>query len=301
VAFVSSSPTGALPSLDPRVLARVSNLSLRARLVVDGVLSGLHRSPQHGSSVEFAEHKEYSPGDEIRHLDWKRYARTDRYTVKRFEEETNLRALLVLDGSGSMDFGSGALSKWAYSVTLALSLAYLLLRQSDAVGMAVATADGERYVPPRSDSAHLHALIHTLEGFRPAGALELAAALDTLAGRMRRRGLLIVITDGLDGPESTLKALGRLRHRHHEVVVFQVLDPVELSFPFDELTRFESPEDGTTVLSDPRLVRREYLARLRAHNQALSRGCRAHEIDLVSVDCSEPPDHALVRYLAARS
>ena len=165
----------------------------------------------------------------------------------------------------------------------------------------MAASSGERYVPPRSDSAHLHALVRTLEGFEPAGPLKLASALDTLAGRMRRRGLFIVISDALDDLESTLKALGRLRHRRHEVVVFQVLDPVELSFPFVELTRFESLEDDTSVLSDPRLVRREYLARLEAHNQALSRGCRAHEIDLVSVDCSEPPDRALVRYLAARS
>jgi len=286
--------------LDPLTLAKVANLSLKARLVVEGVLSGLHKSPHHGSSVEFAEHKEYSPGDDTRHIDWKVYAKSDRYTVKRFEEETNLKATLVLDASASMLYQGSGVSKWEYAVTLAASLGYLMLRQSDAVGLALVSGAGTSFVPPRSNSGHLKALLDALERARPAGRVALGPALETLAGRLRRRGLVMVVSDALDELPPLLRALAHLRHQRHEVILFQVLDRDEIEFPFEGLTLFASLEDEREVLSDPVVVRRDYLARLAAHEATLERALRAHEIDRVRLVTSTPLDKALVAYLAAR-
>jgi len=286
--------------VDPYTLVKIANLALRARLVVDGVLTGLHKSPHHGSSVEFAEHKEYTPGDEMRDIDWKLYAKSDRYTVKRYEEETNLRAYFFIDASGSMRYGSSELRKWDYAVTLATSLAYLMLHQSDAVGCALVSGSRQSFVPARSDTAHFRALIEAFERFEPEGRTPLGPALDAFATRLKRRGLVIVVSDGFNDLGEMVKALSHLRHRHHEVVLFQVLDPAEVEFPFEGLTLFESLEDDESVLSDASHVRAEYLRRIEAHNAALEKACRAHEIDCVRSVTSTPVVDRLVRYLGSR-
>ena len=287
-------------SLDPTALARIASLSLRARQVVEGVLSGLHPSAHHGSSVEFAEHKEYSPGDEVRHIDWKLYAKSDKLYVKRFEHETNLRAFLLLDATASMAYGDRGMSKWDYARTAAASLAWLLLDQRDAVGLGILRGGLEAFVPPRSDRGHLQALLHTLESERPEGKGKMAAGLDAVAERIPRRGLVLLFTDAFEELGPLAKALQALRHRNHEVVVFQVLDPDEVELPFDELTRFRSLEDSREVLADPRDIRSAYQAALAAHDEALTLACRGHEIDHTRLVTSEPLDRALVRWLGAR-
>jgi len=281
-------------------LARIASLSLRARRVVEGVFTGLHASPHHGSSVEFAEHKEYSPGDELRHLDWRLYGKSDKLYVKRFEHETNLRATLVLDASGSMAYGDRAVSKWEYARTVAASLAYLLLGQRDAVGLAIFGDGVRRYVPPRSDRNHLSVLAEVLEATEPGGHGQAARSVDQVAERIQRRGLVVLLSDALEAPAPLAAALRRLRHRQHEVAVLHLLDVDEIEFPFDELTLFRSLEDEREVLVEPRAARHAYLQALERHCAELARECRGHEIDYVRLRTDEPVDRALVRYLGAR-
>jgi uncharacterized protein (DUF58 family) len=288
------------PALDPVVLARISSLALRARLVVEGTLSGLHPSPHHGSSVEFADHRDYTPGDEIRHIDWKLAGKSDKLYVKRFEHETNLRACFLLDVSGSMAYGERGMSKLDYARTLVASLAWLLLEQRDAVGLGLFRQRLERWLPPRAHRAHLPVLLGELEAARAEGPGSAAGAVEELAERIPRRGLVVLVTDALEEVERLGLALGRLRHRRHDVTLLEVLDPDELELPFDQVTRFRSLEDSRSLLADPPVVRRAYLEALGRHRRALARHCRAHEIDYASFVTTDPLDRALVRFLGAR-
>jgi uncharacterized protein (DUF58 family) len=283
------------------VLAKIATMSLRARHVVEGLLSGLHKSPYRGYSVEFAEHREYAPGDEIRRIDWKAYGKFDRYFIKEYEEETNLRAYLLLDASASMDYGSGGMRKFDYGCYLAASLAYLMLRQGDEVGLATFGAQVQRYIPPRGGMQHLHALSRHLETVQPQGETRLEAVLRELAAKIRQRGLIILISDLFELPDTVLRTLHYFRHRRHEVLVFHVLDANELTFPFQRLTVFEDSEQpATRILSDPRSIRAAYLQQLQAFLDAYQRGCRRESIDYHLFSTTTPLDVALTRYLARR-
>jgi uncharacterized protein (DUF58 family) len=286
---------------DPLVLAKISTMSLRARYVVEGVLSGLHESPYRGYSVEFAEHREYAPGDEIRRIDWKAYGKFDRYFIKEYEEETNLRATIFLDTSASMAYGSRGLRKFDYGCYLAASMAYLMLRQGDYVGLVTFDAQVLRYIPPRSGLQHLQALMSHLEAIQPEGETHLDLALREIAGKVTKRGMIMVISDLFDNPETVLRVLKYFRHRRNEVMVFHVLDHNELEFPFERLTVFEDMEDPTArVLSDPRTIREAYLQQIHAFIDDYQQACRRELIDYNCFPTTTPLDVALTRYLARR-
>jgi uncharacterized protein (DUF58 family) len=284
--------------LDPVALAKLENLELRARAVVEGALSGMHRAPHHGSSVEFAEHKEYAAGDEIKHIDWKAYGKFDKYYVKRFEEETELRAYLLIDSSASMAYKREGVSKLEYARVVAASLAYLLLKQQDQVGM-VAFADKLRgYLPPRSRGGHLSDLLTALEAIVPEGRTDLARALAYLSEVAQRRALIVVFSDLLGGDETTLRHLLRgLRARKHDVVVFQLLDRDELTLPFEGTTVFESMEDERKLLADPGDVRKAYLAELEKLIDGYRRGLAEGDVEYHVVETTLPPAQLLLDFL----
>jgi uncharacterized protein (DUF58 family) len=286
---------------DPLVLAKISTMTLRARHVVEGVLSGLHQSPYRGYSVEFAEHREYAPGDEIRRIDWKAYGKFDRYFVKEYEEETNLRAYLLLDASASMDYGSDGVRKFDYGCYLAVSLAYLMLRQGDDVGLLTFGAQVQRYIPPRSGLKHMQALTSVLEATQPQGETHLDLVLRDVAGKIKKRGMIIVISDLFDNPDMVMHALKYFRHRRNEVIVFHLLDKNELEFPFERLTVFEDIEDANhRVLTDPRALREAYLQQLQSFIAEYRQACRRELIDYNLFPTTTPLDIALTRYLARR-
>ncbi len=295
-------PNGKKSLLDPEVLAKLATLKLRVRAITEGVFSGLHKSPHHGQSVEFAEHKEYTPGDEIRHIDWKAYAKFDKYYVKRFEQETNLRAWLVVDASGSMGYrgGEGRLSKLEYASALAASLAYLLVRQQDAAGLAVVDRAVVKSIPPRAAASHLSAIVDTLAALVPGGETRLGAAVDFLVERAQRRTSIVVLSDLFDPDDRVLKALSQLRKRKLEVTVFHVLDPAELDFPFEEPTLFLSMEDPRSVEAHGRDVRRGYLEVMRRWLDEAKRACAEADLDYALCPTDRPLDEVLLPFLARR-
>lgn len=297
----------AAQSVDPKVLTDIGNLSFRARIIADSVLHGMHRSRHHGTSVEFAEHKEYAPGDDVRHLDWRAYARHDRDYIKRFEDEAHLRALILMDTSGSMGYrgieGARPLSetKLEYAKTLAAALSYALARQGDAVGLASFDTELNLRVPTRARRGHLQEVFSELEGLRAKGPTKLAPAIDALAGGMSRRMIVIVISDLLDSGETSLGALARLAARKHDVVLFHVLDPDELDFPFEDSTLFASMEDAREVQIDARAIRAAYLEELRAFLTRVESGTRSAGVEYHRIRTSDEPGRFLVRFLAARA
>ena len=287
---------------DPQTLARIARLELRARAVVEGVISGMHKSPHRGSSVEFAQHRDYTPGDEIRHIDWKVYARTDRYHIKQFEEETNLKATLVLDASASMDYKGehSHLSKREYGAIVAAAIASLLLRQRDAVGLATFDSGVRQYIPPASTSAHHRILLEMLEKKESQPKTSLGSTFHDLAERLKRRGLLIVISDLFSSPEEILRGLQHFRHRKHEVILFHILDKDELTFPFKDSAIFEGMEGEEPLMAEPNALRREYLTVFGDYINTLKRGCRELGMDYIQMPTDQPIDSALSRYLAQR-
>ncbi len=290
--------------LDPKTLTKISRLDIIARLVVEGFVTGLHRSPYHGFSVEFAEHREYVPGDDIKHIDWKVYARSDRYYIKQYEEETNLTATILVDGSESMRYQSDPElpSKIDYACYVAASLAYLILRQRDAASLVTFDQDIRSYVPPGSSPSHRNLLIGALNNIEPKlKKTNLGTVLHSMAERVRRKGLIIIISDLLDEPANILAGLRHFRHRRHEVIVFHVLDHAERNFPFRSMTRFRGLEDLGQVICDPGALRRAYLDELETYMAELRHGCRQDRIDYVPLDTSIPLDVALTSYLATRS
>lgn len=288
------------PFLDPNALSRLGSLELVARLVVEGLITGLHRSPYQGFNVEFAEHRQYMPGDDIRHIDWRVYAKSDRHYVKKFEEETNLRGYLLLDASRSMTFKHERMSKLDYARYIAASLAYLMLRQRDSVGLVTLDSAVRDYIPPRGNPTHLNAMLGALERLAPGNDTDLSRAFHELSSRLVRRGLIVVLSDLLDEPEAVLKALRLFRHRKHEVVVFHILDEAELSFPFRQPTLFKDIETGETLPTQPELLRKSYLEAVGRFTDAYSEGCRSHGIDYVLMSTATPFDVALAAYLAKR-
>lgn len=294
--------TEAISYLNPETISRLSRLDLIARLVVEGFITGLHRSPYHGFSVEFSEHRAYMPGDSLRDVDWKAYGKTDRMYVKRYEEETNLKSYLLLDVSGSMAYQSGgAMSKFRYAASLSAALCYLMLRQRDAVGLMLFSDRIGTYVPPRSVSSHLRVLLKEIDAVRPEADTAMAPTFHDLAERISRRGLVIVFSDLLDDPEKTMMGLRHFRHRGHEVVVFHVLDPRELDLDFSGETRFYDLEDGERQLTtQPRHIRHEYTRLMAEMIDTYRYECAEAGIDHVLLDTATPFDVALGRYLVHR-
>lgn len=291
---------GELRFLEPAVIARLTTLELRARTIVEGFLSGLHRSPLRGFSVEFAEYRQYFPGDALSTIDWKVFARTDRYVVKKFEEETNLKGYLLLDVSGSMGYGSGTLTKLEYGSVLAASLAYLMQRQRDAAGLVCFDDTIRTFIPPGARAGHLRAILHALDRQQPERRTDAAPPMNQLADALTRRGLVVLISDLLDDPARVVKGLKHFRYRGCDVLVFHVLDNAELTFPFDRPVRFKDPEDASERLTNPARVRDSYLARVDAFIAEYRRALRAEGIDYQVLDTSQPLDQALLAYLATR-
>lgn len=286
--------------LDPVLLARVGVSPLLAQVVVEGFLNGLHQSPFHGFSVEFAEHREYVPGDDLRYVDWALYARTDHYYVKRFEEETNLRCYLLVDGSGSMGFGTGPLTKWEYGGFLATCLAYLMLRQQDAVGLSLFGTRPGTFVPPRCRRSQLRPLTATLVRHVPSGRTDLATSLRTVVRQLKRRGLIVLISDLIDEPEATVRAIRLLAGHRHDVLVFHLVDAAERTFSFTSPGLFYDLETGAELEVDPATMRRDYVAAHAAQCDFYRRELTGYNIDYQVLDTSQPYDRALSAYLHRR-
>ena len=287
--------------LRPEVVARLGALHLKARQVVEGVLSGLHKSPHHGQSIEFAEHKEYAPGDEIRHIDWKAYGKFDKYYVKQYEQETNLRAFLLLDASKSMAYAYDGVEKLEYARVLSASLAYLLVNQSDAVGTVVYGGGVREYLPARSSAAHLHEVLGCLERAQGEGETALPKAVDFLSERARRRAMVIVFTDLLDPDEASLSAIRRLRARKHDVVVVHLLDRAELEFPFEDPSLFVGMEDDRRLQVDPLQIRESYREEVARFIDHARQSLREADVQYEQVVTDTPYDKALVGLLARRA
>jgi len=291
---------------DPAQLARLGSLPIQARVIVEGALSGLHRAAVHGSSVEFAEHKEYSPGDELRHVDWKAYAKLDRYYVKQFEQESQLTVYLVLDASASMAFSGGGIAKLEYGGLLLAALAYLVIQQQDKVGL-IASGDRslETLVPPRGRTTHFHDLMAVLESIIARGAAgdeSPAAALARIAELTRRRRALVVLASDLFDPDDeTLRALAQLRAQRHDVSVLHLLDPHERSFPYDGLTQFEALESAHKMLVNPAAIRRDYLDRMEAFLAKVRGALTAAGVDYHLVETSQPLEQTLLSLMITRS
>ena len=294
-------PTASRLSFDPTSLARYGRLALVARSLVEGFLTGAHKSPYKGYSVEFAEHRQYYPGDEIRHIDWRAFGKTDRYYIKEYEEETNLRAHLVVDSSGSMNYKGSTVSKFAYAQQVAASLAYLMLHQRDAVGLAIHDTQLRQLIPPRVSSKHLLQLLRTLEATEPGGETSLAPIWNRLAGQFSRRGLVVILSDCFDQVPHLIKALQHFRFQHHEVLLFHILAPEELEFPFSRWTQFRNLETSThRLLVDPSWLRKEYRKNFDTFCTELRQSCNRAQVDYHLMRTDEPVDRALGIYLSRR-
>jgi uncharacterized protein (DUF58 family) len=286
--------------LHPEAIRRIGRMDLRARHIVEGFLSGMHRSPYFGQSVEFLQHREYVPGDDLRHVDWKVWARQDRLHVKQYEEDTNLRCMLMVDVSNSMAYGQGALNKYEYGCTIASSLAYLILKQQDAVGCAAFDETVRTRVPVRSKRNHIFSVIDALNVTEPQDKTEMYSICHSVAETYPRRGMVVVVSDLLAEPQSLLKGLNLLRQRGHDVMVFHVMDDDELDFPFAGPTRFEGLESSDFLNCNPRALRDGYLEALNAFLDQVRRGCAQNTIDYALIRTSDPLDAALAAYLSNR-
>lgn len=286
---------------DPLVLARLSNLYLKARWVVEGMMSGIHRSRSKGFSVEFEEHREYSPGDEIRRIDWKALGKFDRYFIKETEDETNLRATLLLDGSASMDYGSNGITKFDYGAILTASLAYLILKQQDAAGIATFSNKIDAFIPPRAKRGYVFEILRALEAHRPNGETNTGKILQEIAGKMTRRGLIVLVSDLLDDTEEILKGLRLFRFSGHDVIVFHIMDSAEIELPFDGNILFEDLEEpNLKVTADPQTIRQVYRRVVDEFIDRVRKECHAATIDYQLISTTTPLDRALVSYLGWR-
>jgi uncharacterized protein (DUF58 family) len=288
---------------DPRTLARLDGLQLRARRVVEGYVAGLHRSPIAGQSIEFAQHREYVPGDDLRQVDWKVYGRTDKYYLKQYEAETNLIGHLLLDASESMAYRGpqAAMSKYAYAQCMIAALAYIVVDRQDAASLQVFDQTIGTSLPAAGNRGQLSSILEAIDRRAPQGPTQIAAALALAAERLRHRGIVIVVSDLLDDPEAIGRGLEQLRHRGHELIVLQVMDPDEVNFPFELTTRFEGLEAIPAVTVDPMGLRRAYLDEVAAHREQIESTCRRLEADFRVVLTDQPLHLVLPPLLAARS
>jgi uncharacterized protein (DUF58 family) len=287
--------------LHPDIIARAEALGLKARALVEGLRVGDHRSPYRGFSVEFAQHRPYVPGDDIRHIDWKGYGRSERYTIKEYAQETNFTAHLLLDASRSMLYGDGDANKLEHAKLLTASLAYLIIHQRDRAALGVLDAGWRLQLPASSQPSHVTTILQALENTQPQEKTAIAPLLHDLARQVQRRGLVFLISDCFDEVEALLAGLQHLRYRGHEVTVFHVLHPDEIGFPFEGMIRFEGMEEPHHYLTRPHLIRPAYLRAVQAYLQALQAGCEAQRCDYVLLDTSRPLADTLAAYLARRA
>ena len=276
-------------------------MELRARLVVEGFITGLHRSPYHGFSVEFAEHRPYMPGDEIKHIDWKIYGKTDRYYIKRYEEETNLRSYVILDASRSMDYASrGNIKKLEYAAYLIASLSYMMIKQRDAVGLAVFDEQINTYLPPHATKGYLQQILVVLENLKASNKTGAGKSLHQVADRIKRRGLVIVVSDLLDDPKEIIAALKHFRHKKNEVIVMHVLDPLERTFAFGSDATIKDLETSEEIVTQPWQIQKAYQGEMAAFLDRYKRECLENYIDYVLLDTKTTFDVALIEYLSKR-
>lgn len=287
--------------LQPEVVAKLANMELVARLVVEGFITGLHKSPYHGFSVEFAEHRQYMPGDEPKHIDWKIYGKTDRYYIKQFEEETNLKSYIILDASRSMAYSSnGKMSKLEYASYVAAALSYLMVQQRDAVGLTVYDEKVRIHMPPHASKSYLKAILKQLELTEGSNKTGTAASLHQIAERIKRRGLVIILSDLFDKPNEVATALKHFRHKKNEVIVMQILDPLERTFAFGSDAVFRDMETAEEITTQPHHLQKAYQEEMKKFLDYYKKECRENNIDYVLLDTSTPFDTALFQYLSKR-
>lgn len=286
--------------IQPEVLSRISNIELLARSVVEGFVTGLHKSPYKGFSVEFLEYRPYIPGDNLMHVDWKLFARTDRYYVKQFEDETNTSLQLLLDTSQSMGYASGQVSKLEYSFYLAAALAYFMTQQQDAVGLTFFDNKVRQHIRARSTNGHLHTLLTQLDKAQLGTTSQIGKPLHELAERQDKRGFVVLISDLLDDPEAVVEGLKHFQFNGHDVILFHIMDPDEINFGFQDLTEFEDMETGERLLVVPEVMREVYLENLERYRSLLKRECGRLGIDYTLLTTDQPLDFALFEYLSAR-
>ena len=286
--------------LEPEMVARLSNMSLRARLVVEGYIIGQHKSPFHGFSVEFAEHRSYGPGDEIRHVDWKLYGKTDRYYVKQYEEETNLRAYILLDTSRSMEYASNKISKLDYGNYLSAALAYLMINKQDGVGLTLFDNQIQKFIPPRSKPSHINTILTHLDTIGTGKDTDVGIVLHEMAERIKKRGLVILISDLFDEPENIIKGLKHFRHNKQEIIVFHIMDRQELDFNFTNRTKFKDMETDEQITTEPWKIRKIYQESIQLYQDELRLRCREKKIDYVPLFTDQNLDLALNEFLKKR-
>ena len=287
--------------LRPETVALLNSMSLRARLVVEGYIIGHHRSPYHGFSVEFAEHRSYGPGDEIKHIDWKLFGKTDRLYVKRYEEETNLRAHIILDTSKSMLYSSAEVSKLSYANSLAASLSYLMINQQDAIGIAKFSEKIDTFIPPKARPSHLNLILSQLDDKDSGNDTQIGMVLHELADRIKKRGMVILISDLLDKPENIMKGLKHFRHQNQEVIVFHIQDRKESEFDFDTRTKFFDMETGEEIVTEPWHIRSNYNELISKLESNYKSNCRENLIDYVPLFTDQSLDIGITEYLIKRS
>ena len=286
--------------LQPEMVAVLNSMALRAKLVVEGYIIGQHRSPYHGFSVEFAEHRAYGPGDEIRHIDWRLFGKTERLYVKRYEEETNLRAHIILDTSRSMLYKSGTVSKLSYANSLAASLSYLMINQQDAAGLIQFSNKIDTFIPPKSKPSHLNIILKQLDDNKTGKDTKIENVLHRMAERIDKRGIVILISDLLDDPVDVINGLKHFRHKHQEVIVFHILDRKELEFDFNSRTRFLDMESGEEIITEPWHIRSNYTELISGLQKYYQKECRESLIDYVPIFTDENLDKSITGYLNKR-
>ena len=288
--------------MDPQTINKIENLSLRARLVVEGFIIGMHRSPYHGFSVEFSEHRPYGYGDEIKYIDWKLWGKTDRFYIKQFEEETNLKSYILFDTSASMGYSSkDNINKFEYAKTLSASLSYLMIRQQDAVGLTTFDDKINTSIIPRSKISHLNVLLNSLHKSKTGGETQISPMLHSLAESIKKRGLIILISDLLDNPKEVIKGLRHFRYKGHEVIIFHILDYNEIFFNFNEMINFIDSENNQSIKTDPRHIKSDYKKAFSDFCEIYRSECRKNNIDYVRVNTSDSLDKSLIEYLMKRS
>jgi uncharacterized protein (DUF58 family) len=287
--------------LKPETVSKLKGMELRARMVVEGFIAGLHKSPYHGFSVEFAEHRQYMPGDSIRDIDWKLYGKSDKFFIKQYEEETNLKGYLLLDCSKSMAYHSGAeISKLDYAGMLSGALSYMMLRQRDSVGLVTFDQKIRRYIPPRSKSGHLHVMLKEIADQTPSELTDISHTLHEMAERIKRRGLVIIMSDLLDDADKIISGLKHFRYNQHEVIVFHILDPRERDFAFGTDALFRDMETGEEITTSPYQIKKDFQRQVKAFAEEIAMACRQSNIDYHPIDTSMPFDKALYAFLGKR-
>ena len=287
--------------LSSSIINKIDNLALRAKLVVEGFLAGLHKSPYHGFSVEFAEHRPYEYGDDVKYIDWKLWAKTDKLFIKQFEEETNLKCYILLDRSKSMKYASNKLSKFEYSKSLAASLAYLMIKQQDAVGLSTFDNKINLTIPPKTKPSHFNLIAQTLHNAKTGNTTKVSNILHILAQSIKKRGLIILISDLVDSHEDIMNGLKHFRYKGHEVIIFHILDPREIDLNFNESVKFIDLESDESITTDPRQVKAAYQKEIKDLIASYKNQCRKNKIDFINISTSDSLENSLINYLIKRN